>query len=78
MVAVVGLSKIGKWGRWYQVLSTGESRPVSHIWTITPESIRYYWLYYRHHKRQRIYGFDQLYKMRKDIPQKPIESHDSP
>ena len=78
MVAVVGLVKIGKWGRWSQVLSNGESRPVSPIWTIMPENIRSYWLWWRHHNKQRMYEFDALLKMRKDIPEKPIESHDSP
>ena len=42
MVAVVGLVKIGKWGRWEQVLSNGKSRPVSLIWTIMPDGIRSY------------------------------------
>ena len=63
MPSVVGLSKIGRWGRWYQVLSTGESRPCSIIWTIVPDNIRSYCLWWRHHNRQRMYEFDALLKM---------------
>ena len=66
--SVVGLSKIGKWGRWNQVLSNGESRPCSIIWTIMPDNIRSYWLWWRHHNRQRMNEFDALLKMRKENP----------
>jgi len=47
-MGVVGLSKIGRFGRWSQVYSTGETKPVSWLWSIAPERFRSYWLFIRH------------------------------
>ena len=47
-MGIVGLTKIGKYGRWSQVLSTGETKPVSWLWNIAPSRFRTYWLFIRH------------------------------
>ena len=57
-MGIVGLSKIGRFGRWNQVLSTGETRPVSWLWTIVPSPIRSYWLFERHIPK--VVSFDDL------------------
>jgi hypothetical protein len=77
MVKVVGLTRIGK-GRWYQIHPTGETSPVSLIWSIIPDRIRVYWLWTRYHNRQKVQDFDALLQMRKDIPSIPTNTHDSP
>ena len=73
--SVVGLSKIGRWGRWNQVLSTGESRPVSPIWTIMPDGIRSYWLWWRHHNKQKKQSFDAILR---HAERNTKETHDIP
>jgi len=65
--AVVGLTKIGKWGRWHQVLSNGESRPCSMIWTIMPKGIRSYCLWMRYYNRQMKGSFDAMLRKRKEM-----------
>ena len=75
MVSVVGLVKIGKWGRWEQVLSNGKSRPVSPIWTIMPDGIRNYWLWWRHHNKQKKQSFDAILR---HAEEKSIGFHDFP
>lgn len=52
MVGIVGLTKRGYWGRWNQVLATGETKPCSIIWTVMPDRIRSYWLWERHWKKE--------------------------
>jgi len=37
----VGMSKIGKYGRWHIVYSNGTSKKVSWLWSIVPD--RYVW-----------------------------------
>ena len=47
-MGIVGLTKIGRFGRWNVIYSNGTDKPVSWLWNIVPEKLRSYWLLYRH------------------------------
>lgn len=66
-MTVVGLSKIGRWGRWNQILSNGETRPCSMIWTIMPSVIRSYCLWIRYHNKQKDGHFDAMVRKREEM-----------
>ena len=47
-MGIVGLTKIGRFGRWNVIYSNGTDKPVAWLWNIVPEKLRSYWLLYRH------------------------------
>ena len=46
-MGIVGLTKVGRFGRWNVIYSNGTDKPLSWLWNIVPDKLRSYWLLYR-------------------------------